>query len=279
VNGKRVFLLGAGASKEAGAPLTSNLIQEILGTELTDLRLRSHNDLLTGRPFWAFLKSFVKNKNWTTTVHIDPLNVEDILNRLQISAGEFYLEAHHLKPLGKRHNGPDMEKNLVCVCPNCHVLLDFNAIRLLGFDTIVGNNDRHHFNWGVITQVAGKRPPRFSPIYDTARALLWNTDEDGLAKQESRMEQFLDRYVRECYPMIGWDGLEKPNHFDVTRKVVEHFPAYTPSLLSLVQLDLPERVEKLLADEFKNLFSSRRKKFIVQCLRKRVELFADSMTR
>jgi len=51
-------------------------------------------------------------------------------NRLQISTGEFYLEAHHLKPLGKRHNGPDVEKNLICVCPNCHVLLDFNTIRI-----------------------------------------------------------------------------------------------------------------------------------------------------
>ncbi len=48
-------------------------------------------------------------------------------NRLEISPGEFYLEAHHLKPLGKKHNGPDVEENLMCVCPNCHVLLDFNA--------------------------------------------------------------------------------------------------------------------------------------------------------
>lgn len=51
-------------------------------------------------------------------------------NCLQISPGEFYLEAHHLKPLGARHKGPDVERNLICVCPNCHALLDFNAIRL-----------------------------------------------------------------------------------------------------------------------------------------------------
>lgn len=120
------------------------------------------------------------------------------------------------------------------------IMYDF--VRLLGFDTIVGNNDRHHFNWGVITQVAGKRAPRFSPIYDTARALLWNTNEDGLEKQEHRMDQFLDRYVRECYPMIGWDGLNNPNHFAVTRKIVEGFPAYQPALQSLAQMDLPERV-------------------------------------
>jgi hypothetical protein len=152
-------------------------------------------------------------------------------------------------------------------------------VRLLGFDTIVGNNDRHHFNWGVITQVTGKWKPRFSPIFDSARGLFWNDTEDRLAKQEHRLNEFLDRYVRESYPLIGWDGLEKPNHFAVVRKVVQDYSMYKPALHGLVQFDLPERVEKLLADEFKNLFSSRRQEFVVSCLKKRVELFADAVTR
>lgn len=50
--------------------------------------------------------------------------------RLEISEDEFYLEAHHLKPLGQPHNGPDVMKNLICVCPNCHVLLDFSVQKL-----------------------------------------------------------------------------------------------------------------------------------------------------
>lgn len=51
-------------------------------------------------------------------------------NRLPISPEEFYLEAHHLQPLGKPHSGPDVQENLLCVCPNCHALLDFNARKL-----------------------------------------------------------------------------------------------------------------------------------------------------
>ena len=152
-------------------------------------------------------------------------------------------------------------------------------VRLLGFDTIIGNNDRHHFNWGVVTQIAGKRPPRFSPIYDTARGLLWNTDEAGLKAQEPRIDQYLDRYVRECYPLLGWDGVGKPNHFEVTRKIVDRFPAYAKDMLGLVQLDLVEKVDRLLETEFKNLFSSRRKRFILKCLRKRAEIYADVVTR
>lgn len=50
--------------------------------------------------------------------------------KLQISTSEYYVEVHHIKPLGKPHNGPDIRGNLICVCPNHHALLDFGAIRL-----------------------------------------------------------------------------------------------------------------------------------------------------
>jgi len=44
--------------------------------------------------------------------------------------GRSYSEAHHIKPLGKPHDGSDTRDNLLCVCPNCHVLLDYAAMPL-----------------------------------------------------------------------------------------------------------------------------------------------------
>jgi putative restriction endonuclease len=49
--------------------------------------------------------------------------------RLVISpAGEAYSEAAHIKPVGKPHEGPDVLANLLCLCPNCHVLFDRGAL-------------------------------------------------------------------------------------------------------------------------------------------------------
>jgi len=42
----------------------------------------------------------------------------------------FYIEAHHIKPLGSPHKGPDVLENVICVCPNHHVQLDYGAIKL-----------------------------------------------------------------------------------------------------------------------------------------------------
>lgn len=39
-----------------------------------------------------------------------------------------YAEAAHIRPLGRPHQGRDDLSNLLCLCPNDHVLLDFGAI-------------------------------------------------------------------------------------------------------------------------------------------------------
>ncbi len=45
-------------------------------------------------------------------------------------AGSPYSEAHHIIPLGQPHNGPDIPGNIIVVCPNCHVQLDYFSIKL-----------------------------------------------------------------------------------------------------------------------------------------------------
>jgi putative restriction endonuclease len=48
-----------------------------------------------------------------------------------------YAESAHIRPLGRPHDGPDIEANLLCLCPNDHVKLDFGAIFILDDLTIV----------------------------------------------------------------------------------------------------------------------------------------------
>jgi predicted HNH restriction endonuclease len=49
---------------------------------------------------------------------------------IQLSDCSYYAEAHHVRPLGRPYNGPDARDNIICVCPTCHVLLDYKVIRL-----------------------------------------------------------------------------------------------------------------------------------------------------
>ncbi len=49
---------------------------------------------------------------------------------VQLLGDQLYAEAHHIKPLGDPHNGPDVVENIICVCPNHHAQLDYGAIAL-----------------------------------------------------------------------------------------------------------------------------------------------------
>lgn len=49
---------------------------------------------------------------------------------LDMPGGQKYSEAHHIKPLGKPHNGPDVIENMLCLCPNHHALIDYGAIKI-----------------------------------------------------------------------------------------------------------------------------------------------------
>lgn len=42
-----------------------------------------------------------------------------------------YAEAAHIRPLGRPHDGRDSMSNVLCLCPNDHVLFDFGAITVL----------------------------------------------------------------------------------------------------------------------------------------------------
>jgi hypothetical protein len=47
-----------------------------------------------------------------------------------LSQSSSYAEAHHLKPLGEPHQGPDVVGNIIVVCPNHHTMLDRGAIQV-----------------------------------------------------------------------------------------------------------------------------------------------------
>jgi len=57
--------------------------------------------------------------------------------RLESSAGP-YVEEAHIRPLGSPHDGPDTLDNLLCLCPNHHVLFDYGGFTINDDFTLLG---------------------------------------------------------------------------------------------------------------------------------------------
>jgi putative restriction endonuclease len=68
---------------------------------------------------------------------------------LRVVAGP-YAEGAHIRPLGRPHLGPDVPENVLCLCPNDHVLFDNGALYLLDDLTVVDASTGHEV--GVLHQ-------------------------------------------------------------------------------------------------------------------------------
>jgi len=70
-------------------------------------------------------------------------------------------ESAHIRGLGRPHNGPDVPENLLCLCPNHHVLFDTGALVVdpdgIVRDTMTGEEVgklrldlRHKIDWAYV---------------------------------------------------------------------------------------------------------------------------------
>ena len=156
--------------------------------------------------------------------------------------------------------------------------LIFDLVRMIAFDAIIGHNDRHPFNWGIIVPISKKNPPVFSPIFDTARALFWNISEKKINQMLKNEAQF-NAYLKKTSPSIGWDSVPKISHFDLVEMIKKDYSEYKEALESLLSDSFIPSVEAVLESEFKQLFSESRRNLILECLKTRYSSYSQSVTR
>jgi hypothetical protein len=63
-----------------------------------------------------------------------------------------YIEVHHLRPLGHPHDGPDVESNMLVLCPNHHTLFDFGVPRFISDSSLEINGTT--FNLAIKHKIA-----------------------------------------------------------------------------------------------------------------------------
>ena len=161
------------------------------------------------------------------------------------------------------------------------ILIEYT--RMLCFDAIVGNNDRHHYNWGVVVPGHRRHKPYFSPVYDSARALFWNFDESNLEEIEKdsnlrRLPAFIARYVKNSRPKTGWDGVNRPNHFTLIQEIYRDYPDLRSVMSDLCHQQLLQRIHETLNGEFGPLISPLRREMILRCLERRIHLFKEAIS-
>ena len=145
-------------------------------------------------------------------------------------------------------------------------------IRMLVFDGLVGNNDRHAYNWGIISSVKSNKQAIFSPIYDTARGLYWNLSEKVVnhilsLTDKNGINSKIQNYVLSSRPKIGWDGEGSLSHIELLKRIFETETGISKeNFINLVSEENLNKCLDVINKDFSRLFSENRRRLIVKCL-------------
>jgi putative restriction endonuclease len=64
--------------------------------------------------------------------------------RIEPTSGSFYIEVHHVRPLGGSHKGLDIHSNMLVLCPNHHAMFDFGIPRFITGESIMMGGKSHN---------------------------------------------------------------------------------------------------------------------------------------
>ncbi|MGN6637687.1 MAG: HipA domain-containing protein [Mucilaginibacter sp.] len=151
------------------------------------------------------------------------------------------------------------------------ILLDL--VWMLAFDALVGNNDRHFYNWGIIAhKKKSNQLPRFAPVYDSARGLLWNVSDENIGKW-LKMQQsggmHIARYINDACPRISVEGDKEIGHFALMAFLKARKPAYRETIDGLASLDSELAALTMLEKEFYSFFNQTRRELTGYIIRER----------
>lgn len=159
------------------------------------------------------------------------------------------------------------------VFPRCFEQLTLDLVKMLSFDAIVGNNDRHFYNWGVIaTKKKTLKLPTFAPVYDSARGLLWNYSDENLKQLielHKKGGKRIVRYIQEACPRISIESNTQANHFELMDFIKRYDNKYRQIINDLACIENEEKVLEMLNKEFYPFFISERCELITLILKTR----------
>ena len=166
-----------------------------------------------------------------------------------------------------------IQNALTAIFPRNHEKIVSELVRMLAYDALVGNNDRHFYNWGIIaTKKKSNQLPRFAPVYDSARGLLWNASDETLIKwkkMQSSGGKHLERYINDACPRISIEGNKEVDHFGLMAFLKNKNQAFKETIDTLASLEREEEILLMLRKDFFPLFIKERSELITYIINTR----------
>ncbi len=166
-----------------------------------------------------------------------------------------------------------IEQAIQAVFPNAAESILEDLVRMITFDALVGNNDRHFYNWAVVRSPDRENAqPYLAPLYDSSRGLLWNISDEKIVhnyQTQKNGSNFVGKYVKNAYPRISIEGNPEVDHFALLAFLKEKRQPYRPIIETMASTSSEQKVLQLVEREFRRHFVHERMEMTIQILKTR----------
>lgn len=148
-------------------------------------------------------------------------------------------------------------------------------IRIMIFDALIGEQDRHEENWGI-TEKNGKY--FISPLYDNGDSLLREFKKQEVLEKYQNGDKDFDSYINRSKTWIYRDDKEKRyghfelidflnnNYHEIVKKEINNLEKLTDNSIKLIVYRIP-----------KELLTNEQKEYIICYLRKRRDILLNKI--
>ena len=129
--------------------------------------------------------------------------------------------------------------------------------KIVIFDILIGNSDRHHSNWAILARGIVYKTPEdmfdvffnysMSPLYDNGSSLCAYEDNNNLEiffKDKMKFEALVNTKSKSA---IGWEDERPIRHFELLKKIKDNAYDGTIQYVEKIKTDInEEKIDKIL---------------------------------
>lgn len=160
--------------------------------------------------------------------------------------------------------------NIKSVLDDIDVELFKDFIKIMIFDALIGEQDRHEENWGIT-----ERQGRYfiSPLYDNGDSLLREFKNEKNAEKYYNGIKNFDAYINRSKSIIyKEDNISQYKHFELIQYLYNIYPQYVVSEINNLVKLTDEKITSLVSKIPNELLTNDHKKYIIMYLTKRRDI-------
>lgn len=179
-----------------------------------------------------------------------------------------------------RDNYSNMPYSVQMIEKSISNLIDFNDfLKIVIFDIIIGNSDRHHSNWGIKYILKDdKLYIGLCPLYDNGSSLCAYEDLENVKiffKDKMKFEALVNTKSKSA---IGWEGQRPIRHFELLRNLKESFFESIIQYIEKIKNNINENsIDKILNEFDNNIISEDMKEllksYIIERRKRMLEIY------